>query len=89
MDSRDNTLIRSTACEICGARLLWTQAAWPEAPTSSQPSPRAAYRCMNGHLIDPAATPQCPSCGVHDTARAESPTRFTCQRCGAAFSVPR
>jgi hypothetical protein len=86
----DNTLIRSVACERCDAPMLWTQAAWADGTTvAGAPVTRAAYRCLNGHVLDPADTPQCPACGIHDTARAESVDEFRCRRCHAAFSVPR
>jgi hypothetical protein len=80
----ENTLIRSVPCERCGARLLWTQNAWSENGTPG----RAAYRCDNGHTIDPAETPQCPNCGVHDTGRLDT-GEFKCRRCSATFTVPR
>jgi predicted RNA-binding Zn-ribbon protein involved in translation (DUF1610 family) len=60
----DNTLIRLEACLECGGEMLWTQNAWRAGDTAG-----AAYRCANGHVIDPALTRQCPSCGVHDTTR--------------------
>ncbi len=86
----DNALVRSEPCERCGARLLWTQAAWHESGTAPRTeTARAAYRCDNGHIIDPADTPQCPNCGQHDTMRAGSHTSFTCRRCSTAFTVPR
>jgi hypothetical protein len=86
----DNTLVRSVACERCGARMLWTQAAWHESGTVRRPeTARAAYRCDNGHIIDPADTPQCPNCGLHDTTRTTSSASFTCRRCSTAFAVPR
>ena len=90
MSSNDNTLIRSVPCERCGGAMLWTQAAWPDHDTSSGASlGRAAYKCLNGHALDPAETPQCPSCGIHDTSRADSRDGFTCRRCQATFTVPR
>jgi hypothetical protein len=86
----ENTLVRSVACERCGARMLWTQAAWHEAGTVHQTETvRAAYKCDNGHVIDPADTPQCPNCGLHDTTRTASSTSFHCRRCETAFRVPR
>ena len=90
MPPNDNTLIRSVPCEHCGAAMLWTQAAWPAGATAGgAPISRAAYTCMNGHALDPAETPQCPNCGVHDTSRAESDDEFRCSRCQAVFTVPR
>lgn len=86
----ENTLIRSLPCEICGARMLWTQAAWLEdADASGGGLARAAYRCDNGHVLDPVHSPQCPSCGVHDTVRLESTGACKCQRCHASFAAPR
>jgi hypothetical protein len=86
----DNTLIRSVGCEICGARMLWTQGAWREASESQGSGiAGAAYRCDNGHVLDPANTPQCPNCGVHDTARLESTGTCKCHRCHASFAAPR
>ena len=43
--------------------MLWTQNAWQAADEAS-----AAFRCLNGHVLDPSTTRQCPACGVHDTA---------------------
>ena len=83
-DVTGNTLIRSSPCEVCGARMLWTQSAF----TLSDGSTHAAYECDNGHVIDPADTAQCPNCGLHDTIRTEG-AGFKCQRCGNAFSMPR
>ncbi len=83
----ENTLIRSEPCSRCGGQMLWTQNAWPaEGQTTS-----AAYRCMNGHTIDPALTKQCPSCGIHDTSLISDgePQQFRCLRCGQSFEVPR
>ena len=81
----DNTLIRSVACDVCGARMLWTQSAWSD---EADPIARAAYRCDNGHVVDPVQTPQCPNCGVHDTVRLAS-GEFKCARCSTVFTVPR
>jgi hypothetical protein len=83
----DNTLIRLEACLECGGEMLWTQNAWRAGDTAG-----AAYRCANGHAIDPALTRQCPSCGVHDTTRvgtSNGKQQFRCLRCGKAFEVPR
>ena len=91
MDSAatENTLIRSVPCEICGARMLWTQAAWNDAANGGGADiARAAYRCDNGHVLDPANTPQCPNCGVHDTGRLESTGACKCHRCHASFPAP-
>ncbi len=83
----DNTLLRSDPCPECGAELMWTQNAWPPGAEAS-----AAYRCPNGHVVDPAITRQCPACGVHDTALLDT-TRgvqeFRCARCGESFTFPR
>ena len=83
----DNTLIRSEACADCGADMLWTQNAWPLDEHTA-----AAYRCPNGHVIDPTLTRQCPHCGVHDTQRlaeADGRARFRCFRCRVEFEFPR
>jgi predicted RNA-binding Zn-ribbon protein involved in translation (DUF1610 family) len=82
-----NTLVRSSPCPECGAQMLWTQNAWKTGDTG-----QAAYQCENGHVIDPAKTAQCPSCGVHDTAllRDEGGVKeFRCTRCATAFTLPR
>lgn len=85
----ENTLIRSVPCEICGARMLWTQGAWTEpADVSGDRFARAAYRCDNGHVLDPATTPQCPNCGIHDTGRLESTGACKCHRCQSSFAAP-
>ena len=84
-----NTLVRSVPCERCGARMLWTQAAWYEDDgVQRTENARAAYRCDNGHIIDPMETPQCPNCGLHDTGRTAG-TSFACRRCSEEFSYPR
>jgi DNA-directed RNA polymerase subunit RPC12/RpoP len=83
----ENTLIRSQKCPECGADMLWTQNAWPPADKVE-----AAYRCPNGHVVDPDETRQCPNCGVHDTQRlthGDRPARFRCFRCGCEFDFPR
>jgi predicted RNA-binding Zn-ribbon protein involved in translation (DUF1610 family) len=83
----DNTLLRSAPCPDCGVELVWTQNAWPPGGESS-----AAYRCLNGHLVDPSLTRQCPACGVHDTTLLNSATGlqdFRCARCGESFTFPR
>jgi hypothetical protein len=90
MTPDDNTLVRSVPCALCSGQMLWTQAAWREP--GADPATvlaRAAYTCMNGHIIDPAETPQCPTCGVHDTSLTDRPSAFACRRCGARFTVPR
>ena len=89
MEPHDNTLIRSSPCPTCGAPLLWTQAAWSADVAHEGDLGRAAYKCLNEHVVDPASTPQCPGCGIHDTASDGSGTTFKCQRCGLAFSSPR
>lgn len=83
----ENTLIRSQPCPDCGSEMLWTQNAWPAGGTTD-----AAYRCLNGHLLDPSTTRQCPECGVHDTTlvdEADGRQNYRCSRCGASFSMPR
>jgi predicted RNA-binding Zn-ribbon protein involved in translation (DUF1610 family) len=80
-----NTLIRSTPCPECGGDMLWSQNAWKTGDTGV-----AAYRCMNGHVLDPAQTRQCPSCGLHDTVLLdeEDAQHFRCARCGEQFAFP-
>ena len=83
----DNTLVRSVACDECGSGLLWTQNAWKADQTG-----QAAYRCENGHVVDPSLTPQCPACGIHDTellGSHDGRQQFRCTRCAEAFKVPR
>lgn len=83
----ENTILRSAPCPDCGAELLWTQNAWPPDGETS-----AAYRCLNGHVLDPSTTRQCPACGVHDTTLVTSTTNqqdFRCARCGQSFTFPR
>ena len=84
-----NTISRTEPCPECGTQAIWTQNAWPVGSGSAT---RAAYRCFNGHVIDPDTTRQCPSCGVHDTilrGTVEGRQQFTCARCGEAFAYPR
>ena len=79
----ENTLIRSVPCPDCGDQMLWTQNAWDTS---------AAYRCVNGHVLDPATTRQCPGCGLHDTEvleAADDAQQFRCFRCGTTFAFPR
>jgi len=83
----ENTLVRTEPCAACGAKMLWTQNAWPP-----DRQVEGAYRCPNGHVIDPDATRQCPNCGIHDTSalgEAEGTARFSCHRCGTTFTFPR
>lgn len=83
----DNTLLRSAPCPDCGVELVWTQNVWPPGGESS-----AAYRCLNGHVVDPSTTRQCPGCGVHDTTlltSADGRQDFSCARCGESFTFPR
>jgi predicted RNA-binding Zn-ribbon protein involved in translation (DUF1610 family) len=83
----DNTILRSAPCPDCGAEMLWTQNAWP---VDAEAGP--AYRCLNGHVLDPSMTRQCPACGVHDTTLMETDTDrqdFRCARCGQSFTFPR
>ena len=80
-------LTRSQPCPECGAEVMWTQNAW-----STKEEAGAAYRCVSGHVIDPATTRQCPKCGVHDTALLSDVggrQEFRCARCGEAFTHPR
>jgi hypothetical protein len=75
----ENTLIRSTPSPECGDQMLWTQNAWQRS---------AAYRCVKGHVLDPATTRQCPACGLHDTelvGAAEAASQFRSFRCGTSF----
>jgi len=82
-----NILRRNAACAECGAMMLWTQNAWVNGDHRA-----AAYRCLNGHVIDPAETRECPACGVHDTRIVPQvepgPTACVCNQCGVEFSVP-
>jgi endogenous inhibitor of DNA gyrase (YacG/DUF329 family) len=83
----DNTLLRSAPCPDCGAELMWTQNAWPPGHETS-----AAYRCVDGHVVDPSTTRQCPACGVHDTTllkNADGLQGFCCARCGQSCTFPR
>lgn len=80
----ENTLVRSSPCPECGAAMMWTQNAWKTGDTG-----RAAYRCQDGHTIDPVLTRQCPSCGIHDTVPDGELQngRFRCTRCAEVFIV--
>jgi Zn ribbon nucleic-acid-binding protein len=83
----ENTLIRSEPCPECRAEMLWTQNAWRTGDTTN-----AAYQCVNGHVLDPATTRQCPACGLHDTTlldESDGRQQYRCLRCGSAFQVPR
>jgi transposase-like protein len=83
----DNTLVRSSPCPECGADMLWTQNAWKTGETG-----HAAYKCLNGHVLDPSLTRQCPACGIHDTVLQDDRDgrqQFRCARCGEAFGLPR
>jgi predicted RNA-binding Zn-ribbon protein involved in translation (DUF1610 family) len=83
----ENTLIRSEPCPQCGEEMLWTQNAWRSNDVAS-----AAYQCVNGHVLDPDTTRQCPNCGLHDTTRAGGTAgqqEYRCLRCGTVFHVPR
>ena len=78
-----NALIRSWPCTECGSEMLWTQNAWKTGDTG-----RAAYRCQEGHVLDPSVTKQCPACGTHDTlleADSDGRQQSRCAGCGAAF----
>jgi predicted RNA-binding Zn-ribbon protein involved in translation (DUF1610 family) len=82
-----NVLRRSEPCAECGEMMLWTQNACTHGDRRA-----AAYRCLNGHVLDPATTHECPACGVHDTRIVESradQSGHVCNACGARFDVPR
>jgi hypothetical protein len=67
--------------------MLWTQNTWAHGDSRA-----AAYRCQNGHVLDPSTTRECPTCGVHDTRLVRSDeartTTHVCNGCGAGFDVP-
>ena len=79
-----NVLLRTEPCAECGGMMLWTQNAWKHGDNRA-----AAYQCMNGHIVDPATTHQCPRCGVHDTSpdASQGSSAFECHRCGNAFVI--
>ena len=79
-----NVLLRTDPCAECGGMMLWTQNAWAHGDSRA-----AAYRCPNGHVIDPADTHQCPNCGVHDTSAVGSggDGAYECHRCGNKFTI--
>ena len=82
-----NTMVRSSPCVECGAELLWTQNAWKAGDIG-----HAAYCCLNGHVVDPSLTRQCPTCGIHDTVLSgehEGHQQFRCAACQATFAWPR
>jgi hypothetical protein len=83
-----DSLRRSSPCVECGSMMLWTQNAWASGDNRA-----AAYRCMNGHVLDPQLTRECPSCGVHDTSVIEgSPAGqvgHLCHACGERFATPQ
>jgi hypothetical protein len=82
-----NTLRRTDPCPECGEMMLWTQNAWAHGDNRA-----AAYRCLNGHVIDPVETRECPACGVHDTrlnpASEGPPSAHICNQCGERFLGP-
>jgi tRNA(Ile2) C34 agmatinyltransferase TiaS len=83
----ENTLVRSSRCFECDGDLLWTQNAWKAGETG-----QAAYRCQNGHVVDPSLTPQCPACGIHDTVLSADEgghKEYRCTRCAESFLLPR
>ena len=85
----ENTIKRTAPCPECGAESIWTQNAWRDEMGGEV---GAAYRCLNGHVLDPSTTRQCPACGVHDTtlmASSGGRQEFRCERCGEAFTFPR
>ena len=80
-----NVLRRKDRCPDCGEMMLWTQNAWTRGDYRA-----AAYCCLNGHVLDPSTTHECPACGVHDTREARSSEdRLThvCNGCGTRFAV--
>ena len=78
-----DSLLRSERCAECGEVMLWTQNAWSHGASRA-----AAYCCVNGHVVDPQATRQCPLCGVHDTRQVENGDAvFVCNQCGNRFEV--
>ena len=82
----ENTLVRSSPCPECGGDMLWTQNAWKTGDTG-----RAAYRCLTGHVVDPATTRQCPTCGIHDTefvGEHDGRLQSRCTRCKHLFESP-
>jgi endogenous inhibitor of DNA gyrase (YacG/DUF329 family) len=83
-----DALRRLEPCPACGEMMLWTQNAWAHGDSRS-----AAYQCLNGHVIDPAMTRECPSCGMHDTGVLElstpGQTDHICYVCNTRFSRPR
>jgi Zn finger protein HypA/HybF involved in hydrogenase expression len=83
----ENALMRTSRCAECGLEMLWTQNAWKTGNMG-----QAAYRCENGHVVDPALTAQCPACGVHDTellGERDGRGQFRCARCSQTFEYPR
>jgi hypothetical protein len=72
--------------------MLWTQNAWAVGDSRS-----GAYQCVNGHVIDPAMTRECPSCGMHDTGvltgvlerSSAEQTHHVCHVCSTRFSRSR
>jgi predicted RNA-binding Zn-ribbon protein involved in translation (DUF1610 family) len=68
--------------------MLWTQNTWAHGDSRG-----AAYRCLNGHMLDPSTTRECPTCGVHDTRLEESSddghAMHVCNACGARFAGRR
>lgn len=83
----EKSLVRSLRCPECDAEMLWVQNAWKTGETG-----QAAYRCENGHVVDPSLTPQCPACGIHDTVLSDDVDghkQFRCTRCAESFQLPR
>lgn len=68
--------------------MLWTQNAWAHGDSRA-----AAYVCLNGHMLDPSATRECPTCGLHDTridaSSDDGQTTSVCHACGARFAWQR
>jgi ssDNA-binding Zn-finger/Zn-ribbon topoisomerase 1 len=84
MTADPNTMRRSEPCAECGGVMLWTQNEWAHGENRA-----AAYRCENGHVLDPALTRECPACGIHDTTVVEQQsadeTTHVCNRCATRF----
>ena len=83
MSPDPNALLRTEPGAVCGEMMLWNQNAWAHGDNRA-----AAYRCPNGHVIDPATTHQCPRCGVHDRGPSEAGSgKLECHHCGNRFEL--